>query len=125
MVDLGSVGSLSLLNFSSKYQHVMDRLGTLPLILGQSRQLQKRVLAAVVVCGTCTKISDLAPALRVAGRLDHVVTLPAPDSSERTMLLQAAFQDCQASASLKMLQVCSVPLHEGVRHLVHPRLMQM
>ena len=103
----------------------MDLWGTLPLVFLLSPELQKRMLAAVVVCGTCTKISDLAPALRVAGRLDHVVTLPAPDSSERTLLLQAAFQDCQASASLKMLQVCFVPLHEGVRHLVHPRLVQM
>ncbi|KAK9828356.1 hypothetical protein WJX74_010633 [Apatococcus lobatus] len=58
----------------------------------------------VVVCGTCADASDLAPALKMAGRLDHVVTLPAPDSNERTHLLQAAFQDCLASASFKMLQ---------------------
>lgn len=69
--------------------------------------LSQPLLPVVVVCGTCTEASDLAPPLKAAGRLDHVVTLPAPDGNERTQLLQAAFQDCLASASFSMVQVCS------------------
>ncbi|PRW56943.1 peroxisome biogenesis 1 isoform X1 [Chlorella sorokiniana] len=53
-------------------------------------QLGTALWPPLAVAATCRDASSLAAPLRAAGRLDHVVTLPAPTAESRAAILSAA-----------------------------------
>ncbi len=54
------------------------------------QQLGTALWPPLAVAATCRDASALAAPLRAAGRLDHIVTLPAPTAESRTAILSAA-----------------------------------